>query len=96
MYDEVVITHDGIVLKKMDVKDAFKAHVVQFGALYVYNVNYEQDKKGKPVPSNIRHFFEFVSVYLWGIRSRKRSSGTGDLILKRISTKVLALWKKMS
>ena len=95
-FENVVITCSGHVLGVFNQDDAIKAHLDQFGALYVFNVSYEHDSKNKRLPENIRHFFEFVQVYLWDIRLQSVSTSTEKLMLKRISPKVKELWLEMS
>ena len=76
--------------------EAIKAHLVQIGALSVFNANIEISSNGKKLPDNIRHFFEFINVYLWDIKVQAISESTGALSKKRVAVKVKDLWTKMN
>ena len=90
-----MITHNNEVLgvfdDTTDEDRAHKAFALQFGSLYLYDASYDMDLEGKKLPENIRQFFQFLAVYLWGIRIKELSSGTGVPQARRINAKVKVL-----
>ena len=72
-FDRLAVVVNKHVIAEFSREDVFEAHVAQFGALYVHNVDYMKapiSTKGKttnlPVKhkynSGVRFFFEFVTV----------------------------------
>ena len=96
LFDKIIISYNNQVLGQFDKDQAFEAHALQFGALYLYDVSYDNDSKGKKLPDNIRCFFQFLSAYFWDIRIKEPSSGTGTPVVKRINPKVKELWTSIS
>ena len=92
-YENIHVTHNGYVLAKFGQEDAVKAACIQFSALYNFDANYEVTKDGKATPE-IRNFFDFVTIFFWGIRIKHVSKGTGITLKKKvISNPVQSLWK---
>ena len=83
LYDEIVITHNNEVLGVFKGHESFKAHALQYGALYLYDASYEVDLEKKLLPDNIRYTYQTLSVVLWGIRIKEESGN-----VKRINSKV--------
>ena len=95
-YEFIHVTHNGCILAKLSQEKAVKAACLQFSALYNFDANYEVTKDGKATPQ-IRNFFDFVTIYFWGIRIKHVSTGTGNTLKKKvISHPVQTLWKTIS
>ena len=73
-----------------------KAVAIQFACLYVFGTSYEHGTDGNVYPKKIRNIFEFLSSFIWGIKQKSISSGTGALRMKRMSPDVQKLWKLCS
>ena len=93
-FGKLVVTMDSIMLAKLDRKSFIKAHALQLGALYTFNIGTSKKDGAKELPSAVGFFFEFVSVYLWLIPKLK-------CINKKIkqvppSPQVQELWNKIT
>lgn len=93
-FGKLVVTMDSIMLAKLDRKHFIKAHALQLGALYTFNIGTSKKDGAKELPSAVGFFFEFVSVYLWLIPKLK-------CIHKKIkqvppSPQVQELWNKIT
>ena len=93
-FGKLVVTMDSIMLAKLDRKRFIKAHALQLGALYTFNIGTSKKDGAKELPSAVGFFFEFVSVYLWLIPKLK-------CIHKKIkqvppSPQVQELWNKIT
>ena len=86
-----MITHNNEVLGKFDLDESYKAFALQYGSLYLYDASYEVDYDKKKLPDNIRHVFQFLSVYVMDIRIKEMSSGPVVGGMKRIYPKVKEL-----
>ena len=92
-FGKLVVTMDDIMLAKVERKDFIKAHALQLGALYTFNIGTSKKDGAKELPPAVGHFFEFVSVFLWQIPKLK-------CINKKIkqvapSAPVLELWNRI-
>ena len=95
-YETIHVTHNGYVLARLRQEEAVKSVCVQFSALYNFDANYEVTKDGKATPQ-IRNFFDFVTIFFWGIRIKHVSRGTGNTLKKKIITDpVQTLWKAIT
>ena len=91
-YDRITITSDGKILASMGREEFSKAHAVQCWCLYIFGISYDIGKDGKPLNKKVRNFFDFVSYYIWGLRQKSISSGTGAYRVKRINPDIQKLW----
>ena len=60
-----MVCFNRIVLAEFDRENALDAHIVQFGALYVFGASYQMDAKDKLLPENIRNLFDFITCALF-------------------------------
>ena len=88
-YETLALTFNGQLVAKFPRADALKAHVIQFGLLYLYGISYYGTSKKEKPPS---YFFEFVTYYLWNIQP---NAGSGSR-KKRILTGSQTLWEKIT
>ena len=51
-YDKLALTFNGQLVAKFPRADALKAHVIQFGLLYLYGISYYGTSKKEKPPSN--------------------------------------------
>ena len=83
----MTVTADGKILAHLKRKDFVKAHLIQMSALYVFAMDFEKGKDGKPTPTGIRNYFDFITEWLWDIHPKdaSKTSGTGVPRKKRTS-----------
>ena len=88
-HQQLTVTFDGKVIETFDRKDpssVVKAHCLQMGLIWIYNVDYKNTSAGKSSPE-VCDFFEFCMVYLWNLRTKEISSGTGQRGRSKPATK---------
>ena len=62
--NKVTVTADGLLLGTFAMKEFVTAFLVQFGALYVFGLDFEKDNKNKPTSKGIRDLFDFLTEYI--------------------------------
>ena len=62
--NKVTVTADGLVLGTFAKKEFLTAFLVQFGALYVFGLDFEKNKNNKPSSKAIRDLFDFLTEYI--------------------------------
>ena len=82
-FEKLNVTYDGHVLATLKREDVLKAHCLQIGALYIFNVNYEVDAEGKALKGNA-DYFNFVLRILW------------DMKVDTKQDRFMALWNEIS
>ena len=81
--------------RKEEKDSAIKAFALQIALIWVFNIDYKKSVDGKPM-NEIYDFFQFVMIYLWNIRTKEISSGTGQLGRSQPATKKgCAHWKEI-
>ena len=90
-----MVTADGQILTSLARKDFVKAFLIQFGALYIYGLDYEKTKNKKATPKGTRDFFDTCTEVLMKIEPKEDSSGTGVPRKKRTSQGAVDLKKDM-
>ena len=68
------------------------AHSIQFGFLYIFGISYENAMDGKSLHKKVKNFFDFLTYFIWGLRQKTISSGTGAYRIKRINPDIQKLW----
>ena len=95
-FEKISVTFNGNVLVFLSREEFTKAHALQFGCLYVFGTSYEHGNDGKLLPKKVRNFYDFITYYIWGIRQKSVSSGTGAFLIKRVNADILKLWNLCS
>lgn len=98
-YRTINVTLNGRVLATFDRKEkkdsAIKAFALQIALIWVLNIDYQNSVDGKPL-NEIYDFFQFVMIFLWNIRTKETSSGTGQQGRSQTATKKgCAHWKEI-
>ena len=68
-----------------------RAHSVAFALIYIFGIDYEKGKNSR----KYKHFFDFVTAFMWKIRPKYLSSGTRKPIMKRVSAEAQKLWNNI-
>ena len=64
-HDQLALISDGRLVHVFEKKDAAQAAAIQFGLIWIYDINFGRGaKKDKPA----HDFFEFISYYLWDMQ----------------------------
>ena len=95
-YQRLYVTYNGRLLDKFTREGAVAALTLQFATLYNYGVSFTHSGKNKALPMNLQNYFDFCTVYEWGIRTKFLSSGTGKPIQKRVSGECQKLFNAIS
>ena len=66
-YHKLVVTFDGVVLTVLPKEEAIRAHIVHFGAFYVFGASYQTRDNGQLLPEKTHNFFDFLTIFLWNI-----------------------------
>ena len=91
-YQKMYVIFNGHVIADFTLDQGVRAAALQFSLLYIFGVDYEKGKNAK----KYKDFFDFCSTFLWKIRTKYLSSGTGKPILKRVSNDAKKLWTDIS
>ena len=84
----MTVTAGGTRVAKLTLDDAVKAVCLQYGLLYVYNMNWVHTNKGKTTPKSTRHYFSCISRVVFGILPKEESGKTGVVKLRAVEREV--------
>ena len=87
-YDKVTVTAGGILVAKLTPDDAVKAVCLQYGLLYVYNMDWVHTNRGQTTPKSTRHYFSCISRIVFGILPKEVSTKTGVVQKRSIEREV--------
>ena len=95
-HQTLIVTMENRILAEFPREDALLAHILQFGALYVFGMSYSTDLQGNLSAEKTRNFYDFVTIFLWGIRPKYARKGSKKPKVKMIPKKVQELWANVS
>ena len=93
--ETLTITFEGTALSQLPKEQSIKAHLIQFGALYLFGASYTHSKDGKVMPKQIRNFWDFLSIYFWDIRPKMVASTSGSIRNKPLDGSLKELWDEI-
>ena len=95
-FTKLTVTFEGKILAEFSSReDAAKAIVIQIAAFWNFNASYQHSPDGKPLPRNVKLFFEFVLFYFLEIRQRYKASTSNQIKMYPIDDELLKFWDEV-